>query len=183
MINPSYRWFDQEDEQKLKDAGISTFGTKYNAGNGTSWQMICNTTKSYLGGIGKGGLMPGENRDNPAAWPNYIRWIEKGDMKAAIRILNKGYVIEWQIKSNPCLEVTPGVFWKPELGVVKMGLNIAVQDIDRMETGEGNFGNFNHEDWWAGQKDKRTWLKQWGTLVLHPDKQPRMRSQRQKPLR
>ena len=168
LINPLYRWFEQGDDQILKDAGIPLFGTKFNAGNGTSWQMACSTTKSYLGGLGKPGLMPAENRDNPVAWPNYIRWIEKGDMEAAVRMINKGYIIEWKIKADPCLEVAPGIFWKPELGTVKMGLNIAVQDLDRMEDGEGNFGNFNHEDWWAGEKDIPYFLNQWGTMVLHP---------------
>ena len=35
-----------------------------------------------------------------------------------------------------------------------MGLNIALGDLDEKEKGAGNFGNFHHEDWWAGVKDK-----------------------------
>jgi SSS family solute:Na+ symporter len=86
----------------------------------------------------------------------------------------KGYVIEWAVRSNPCLEVKPGVYWSPELGAVRMGLNIAVGDLDEKAKGEGNFGNFHHEDWWTGEPNKRTWLKQWGTLVIEPGPRPRL---------
>ena len=49
-----------------------------------------------------------------------------------------------------------------------MGLNIAVGDLDEKPKGEGNFGNFHHEDWFAGEKNKRTNVRQWGTLRLMP---------------
>ena len=62
----------------------------------------------------------------------------------------------------------PGVFFKPGAEEVKMGLNIAVGDLDEKEKGTGNFGNFHHEDWFAGEKNKRTNLRQWGTLRLMP---------------
>jgi SSS family solute:Na+ symporter len=52
------------------------------------------------------------------------------------------------------------------MGDRAMGLNIALGDLDRKETGAGNFGNFHHEDWWAGAKDVRTQLRQWGTLWI-----------------
>ena len=47
-----------------------------------------------------------------------------------------------------------------------MGLNIALGDLDEPEKGEGNFGNFHHEDWFTGEKNKRTWRRQWGTLWM-----------------
>jgi hypothetical protein len=34
----------------------------------------------------------------------------------------------------------------------------------------GNFGNFLHEDWLAGAKNKRTNLRQFGRLRLLPKK-------------
>jgi SSS family solute:Na+ symporter len=56
------------------------------------------------------------------------------------------------------------------MGDKPMGLNIALGDLDRKETGAGNFGNFHHEDWWAGVKDERTQLRQWGTLWMRTGK-------------
>ncbi|MHC4221492.1 MAG: hypothetical protein ACYST9_03645, partial [Planctomycetota bacterium] len=156
LINASNK-FSQEDEENCH-------------GDGSSWQMVCNLTKSRLGGVGVGGLMEGEPRSSEKAWNNYQKWILDGSMKVALKIdkASRSYVIEWMIKPNPCLEVKPGVFWTPELGMVKMGLNMAGQDIDDPQAGAGNIFNFNHENWWAGEKKKRTWLKQYGTMFVHP---------------
>jgi SSS family solute:Na+ symporter len=52
------------------------------------------------------------------------------------------------------------------LGDRAMGLNIALGDLDERERGTGNFGDFHHEDWWAGHKDTRTNLKDFGTLWI-----------------
>lgn len=164
LINAAYQW-SQEDKQ-------------FNSGTGSSWQMVCNATKSLLGGIGKGGLIQGENRSNETAWNNYTDWIKTGAMLAAVQIKpdRSGFVIEWKIKPNPCLEVRPGQFWSPEMGSVKMGLNLGVQDLDEKEKSSSSEFGFHREDWWAGEKDKRTWLKQWGTLILHPEIKPKKRS-------
>lgn len=160
LINASYQW-------RQKDGQVAS-------GDGSSWQMVCNLTKSCLGGIGTGGLIEGEPRSSSKAMQNYKSWIETGAMKAVAKPKPdaKGYVIEWMIKPNPCLEIKPGVFCDFKQDSVKMGLNIAVSDLDEKEAGQGNFGNFNHENWWAGEKDKRTWLKQWGTLIIHPGFKP-----------
>lgn len=168
LINASYKWYDGNEADL--DAN-SVFGTIYNSGNGSSWQMVCNFSKSRLGGIGVGGLIEGENRNNPVAWANYSKWIDSGAMKAVVKrkANSKGFIVELAIKPNPCLEIRPEIFWSPKCGIVKMGLNIAVQDVDEKEKGKGNFGNFNHEDWWAGEKDNRIKLKQWGTMVIHPE--------------
>jgi hypothetical protein len=45
-----------------------------------------------------------------------------------------------------------------------MGLNIALGDLDEKERGAGNFGHRHHEDWFAGHKDTRTHLREFGTL-------------------
>jgi solute:Na+ symporter, SSS family len=171
MINASNKWYDGNEA----DIDVnSMFGTIYNAGNGSSWQMVCNFSKSRREGIGVGGLTEGENRNNPVSWVNYAKWIDTGAMKAVVKRKtdSKGFIVEWMIKPNPCLEISPGKFWSSKCGDVKMGLNIAVQDVDEKEKGKGNFGNFNHEDWWAGEKDNRTKLKQWGTMIVHSGQRP-----------
>jgi glucose/arabinose dehydrogenase len=163
LVNARYSWSDEDGEN--------------NKGNGSSWQMVASTHKSRLGGLGTGGLMEGEQRSDENAWNTYQRWILNGDMEAVSRVKDRasegpGYIIEWKVKSTPCLEVEPGVFWSPALGEVKMGLNLAIADIDEPERGAGNFGNFHHEQWWTGERDKRTWLKQWGTMILVPGSAP-----------
>jgi hypothetical protein len=52
------------------------------------------------------------------------------------------------------------------------GLNIALGDLDEKEKGNGNFGHFHHEDWFAGAKDVRTQLRQWGTLWIRTSPKP-----------
>ncbi len=163
LINASYRWNTID----LQDAW----------GDGTSWQMVASAHKSRLGGLGQGGLMEGEPRSRERAWNNYTPWIESGAMEAKVRIKDKttegsGYIIEWKIRPDPCLEIKPGEFWSPELGPWKMGLNVAIGDLDQKWQGAGNKGNFHHENWWAGERDKRTWLKQWGTMVIMPGPMP-----------
>ena len=136
--------------------------------------MVCNLTKSRLGGIGTGGLLEGEPRSSSKAMQNYLNWIEVGAMRAVAKLKSdaKGFVIEWMVKPDPCLEIKPGIFCNFNQGITEMGLNIAASDLDEKKKGHDNFGNFNHENWWAGQKDKRTWLKQWGTLFVHSGPKP-----------
>ncbi|MFQ6096798.1 MAG: sodium/myo-inositol cotransporter, partial [Armatimonadota bacterium] len=149
-------------------------GDENAAGDGSSWQMVCNLTKSRKGGIGVGGLLEGEPRVKQSAWETYQRWILTGAQEAVAKPKpdGKGYVIEWAVKFNPCLEVAPGRFYSPKMGPVKMGLNIALGDLDQKDRGKGNFGNFHHEDWFAGEKNKRTQLRQWGTLWMMPSARP-----------
>ncbi len=47
-------------------------------GNASQWQMVANTYKSRLGGIGVGGLLEGEPRTSDAAWALYRAWIVEG---------------------------------------------------------------------------------------------------------
>lgn len=169
LSREGWPWFGDEMEL-LINASNSWRGDENAAGSGSSWQMVCNLTKSRLGGVGTGGLLEGEPRSSQVAWDTYRRWIESGAMQAAAKILpgGKGYVIEWAVNFDPCLEVAPGRFFTPGAMEVRMGLNIAVGDLDEPEKGVGNFGNFHHEDWFAGEKNKRTNLRQWGTLRMMP---------------
>lgn len=169
LSRDGWPWFGDEMEI-LINASNTWKGDENAAGNGSSWQMVCNLTKSRLGGVGKGGLLEGEPRVDAAAWATYQQWIESGAMEAVAKVLpeGKGYVIEWAIRFDPCLEIASGRFFKPGATEVQMGLNIAVGDLDEKEKGKGNFGSFHHEDWLAGEKNKRTNLRQWGTLRLMP---------------
>ena len=169
-----YPWFGDEMEILL-NASNKWQGDENAAGNGSSWQMVCNLTKSQMNGTRAGGILAGEPRKSADAWNTYVRWIEHGDQTCAVAPRKGGYVLEWRIAFNPCVEVAPGVFYSPEMGDKAIGLNIALGDLDRKDAGKGNFGNFHHEDWWAGVKDKRTELRHWGTLWIRSSKRPNNR--------
>ena len=162
-----FPWFGDEMELLINASNRWT-GDESAAGNGQSWQMVCNLTKSRQGGVGAGGLLEGEPRRDPRAWATYRKWILEGAQECAAKPKRnrKGYVIEWAVSFAPCLEVAPGKFYSPEMGDRAMGLNIALGDLDEKEKGMGNFGNFHHEDWFAGAKDVRTQLRHWGTLWI-----------------
>ena len=71
-------------------------------GDGTSWQMVASTHKSWNGGIGVPGMSGGEPRVDNTAWANYTSWMEKESVFASVRVKSKvegsGYIIEWVIK-------------------------------------------------------------------------------------
>lgn len=167
LTREGYPWFGDEMEL-LINASNRWSGAENAAGNGASWQMVCNLTKSRLGGIGVGGLLEGEPRSSEKAWNTYQRWIRSGAQAAAAKPKpgGKGYIIEWAVAFNPCLEVEPGQFYSTELGDRRMGLNIALGDLDEKGKGRGNFANFHHEDWFTGARDVRTQLRHWGTLWI-----------------
>jgi SSS family solute:Na+ symporter len=166
LTREGWPWFGDEMEI-LMNAANTWSGNESAAGNGSSWQMVCNLTKSRKGGIGTGGLLEGEPRRELAAWNTYAQWIASGAQQCeAKRRSGGGYFVEWSIAFNPCLEVEPGVFYSTKMGDRAVGLNIALGDLDEKEKGAGNFGNFHHEDWWAGAKDVRTQLRHFGTLRI-----------------
>ena len=159
LVNARYEWTPESDEIA--------------AGTGASFMMVASNHKSLLGGIGVGGLMLGEPRSSDIAMENYERWTRDGAIEAVVRQKDKategsGYVIEWRVNADPCLEVSPGQFWNPEMGEVPMGLNITVADLD--EEGVGAF--LHHEDWWAGERGDRIRLWQFGTMVMVPGPKP-----------
>lgn len=166
-----FPWFGDETEILINASNRWT-GEESAAGNGSSWQMVCNLTKSQKDGTRAGGILAGEPRRSAAAWETYVDWIAKGAQVCAVKPRKKGYVLEWRIAFDPCLEVEPGVFYSPSMGDKPMGLNIALGDLDEKAAGTGNFGNFHHEDWWAGVKDKRTQLQHWGTLWMRSGNRP-----------
>jgi len=152
----------------LLNASNEWNGNEGARGNGTSWQMVANLTKSRLGGVGAGGMLEGEPRRVRAAWDTYQKWILDRAQEAAFRVKpgGKGYTLEWAISFNPCLEISPGRFYDPSLGDRKMGLNIALGDLDEKEKGTGNAFHFYHEQWFAGGKGTRTQMREWGSLWI-----------------
>lgn len=163
----AFPWFGDEMEILLN--ATNTFKADESVeGNGRSWQMVVNLTKSRLGGLGKGGLLEGEPRRDAKAFSTYSQWIDSGAMTAATSVKpnHKGYIIEWSIAFDPCVEVAPGKFWSPAMGDREVGINIALGDLDTPEAGSGNFGNFHHEDWFSGGTKTRTQLNNFGTLRL-----------------
>ena len=180
LTREGFPWFGDEMEL-LINASNKWAGNENAGGTGAAWQMVCNLTKSRLGGIGprageKSCLLEGEPRKELSAWNQYAAWIGDKAMVASARVTKKNprggvYVIEWAVNFNPCLEVEPGRFYSTALGDRAMGLNIALGDLDERQRGVDaaglpNFGHFHHEDWWAGHKNTRTNLKDFGTLWI-----------------
>lgn len=167
LSRDGFPWFGNEMELLL-NAPNQWQGDESADGDSASWQMVCNVTKSRLRGIGTGGLLEGEPRASESAWNVYQRWIREGAQKAAVKVRTdgKGYVIEWAVKFNPCVELSPGRFYSPQLGEADVGFNIAVGDLDTPENGAGQFGGFHHEQWWAGARNTRTQKNNFGTLRL-----------------
>jgi SSS family solute:Na+ symporter len=135
--------------------------------------MVCNLTKSRSGGVGQGGILEGEPRRELSAWNTYQAWITQGAQKCVAKRSPKGYVLEWMVKFNPCVEIAPGQFYSTSMGRKAVGLNIALGDLDQKERGDGNPYHFHHEDWWSGGAKTRTQLNNFGTLWLMPGPMPR----------
>jgi SSS family solute:Na+ symporter len=167
LTREGFPWFGDEMEILLNSANTWK-GDEDVDGSGSSWQMVCNLTKSRLGGVGKGGLLEGEPRISKKAWDTYQQWILHGAQKAEAKRkqAGHGYVIEWAIRFDPCVEVRPGLYYSPRMGIREVGLNVAVGDLDTPQMGAGNFGHFHHEQWWAGAKHTRTHKNNFGTLRL-----------------
>jgi predicted alpha-1,2-mannosidase len=161
--------------------GIEIFLNPGNTGdisntNGkNAWIVACSSHKSFLNKLEKGGLIEGEPK-TAFAWSIYRKWISYGAMKATVRIKSgnegNGYVIEWKIAANPCLEVKDGTFWNPAMGVVKMGINLEIQDLDEKEKGSGNWANMHHVEVWESVVKNNRYSKTWGTLNMYPGRKP-----------
>jgi SSS family solute:Na+ symporter len=167
LTREGFPWFGDEIEVLINASNRWT-GNQDSAGNGSSWQMVCNLTKSRKGGVGAGGLLEGEPRSSLSAWDTYQKWILDGAQQCVAKPKpgGNGYIIEWAINFNPCLEISPGVFYSPDLGDRAMGFNILIGDLDRPEQGSDNPYNFHHENSFAGSKNTRTQLHDFGTLWL-----------------
>jgi SSS family solute:Na+ symporter len=115
-----------------------------------------------------GGMLEGEPRRSADAWRTYQEWILSGAQECAAKPKpgGKGYIIEWAVSFNPCLEVEPGVFYSTAMGDRPMGLNILVGDLDAPDRGADNPFGFHHENSFAGSRNTRTQLHDFGTLWM-----------------
>jgi SSS family solute:Na+ symporter len=167
LTREGFPWFGDEIEVLINASNRWT-GNQDSAGNGSSWQMVCNLTKSRKGGVGSGGLLEGEPRRSENAWRQYQEWILSGAQECAAKPKpgGKGYIIEWAVNFNPCLEVEPGVFYSTSMGDRPMGLNILVGDLDEPGKGMDNPYGFHHENSFAGSRNTRTQLHDFGTLWM-----------------
>ena len=111
LTREGFPWFGDEMEL-LINATNHWVADEDSAGDGTSWQMVCNLTKSRKGGVGVGGLLEGEPRRLESAWNTYRNWILSGAQEAVAKPKpgGHGYVIEWAVNFDPCLEVATGFF-------------------------------------------------------------------------
>jgi solute:Na+ symporter, SSS family len=167
LTTQGFPWFGDEIELLINASNHWT-ANENSAGNGSSWQMVCNLTKSRKGGIGVGGLLEGEPRRSASAWETYQSWILSGaqDCAAKPKPGGKGYIIEWAASFDPCLEVEPGKFYSPAMGDRQMGLNLLIGDLDEPEKGADNGYGFHHENSFAGSRNTRTNLRDFGTLWI-----------------
>ncbi|MFC2090593.1 T9SS type A sorting domain-containing protein [Bacteroidota bacterium] len=160
MMNPSYTWNE----------------TKKSVGDGTIWQTICNTHKSYAGGLEYGGLIEGVPL-NEYAWGNYQDWYTNEHMKAGVRIKTEeegsGYIVEWRISPNPCMQVDENSFVDLSKES-KVGINFEFEDLDNEEDGLGtskNLAQFRHVDYMTKLPDYRKNIaKGFATLLITPEK-------------
>ena len=172
LIRDAYPWLGDEMEILLNATNNPLPGEV--EGNGSSWQMVCNLTKSRSGGVGVGGTLEGEPRARLAARETYRKWIEDGAQKCAVQKKpeGKGYILEWAIRFDPCLEVAAGKFYSPKMGKAEMRVKLVLGAMDRKEDGSGNPCNFHHEQWYApgGEPGVR---RAWGYLqVMGLEKKP-----------
>lgn len=154
MMNSTYKWD--------KTGGCS--------GDGRSWQVVTSTHKSTFYGLEHGGLMAGEPR--ATAWEMYEQWAANGDMEVAVRLKDdsegRGYVIEWRINPNPCMQIDDSSFVDLTTGG-RVGLNFEIQDLDEKERGAGNWSNMHHIDYWTKVgSNSKTDLRSFGTLIIEP---------------
>lgn len=78
----------------------------------------------------------------------------------------RGYVQEWSIALNPCLDTGQGDYYQPG-SEREMGLQIMILDNDRRKDGEGNWSSIHHQAVWsyAGSGSKKD-RENWGRLIL-----------------
>lgn len=163
-------WFGDEMEIIVNaQPGVSGHLNTSVVGNASQWQMCVNTCKSRLGGRGVGGLIEAEPRsDNGTAWRLYREWIENGTMRAATkpRQGQHGYILEWFV-SFQAVVLEDGQPFSPTSNPadVRIGINVALGDVDDPAVGDKTFG-FHHENWISGKKNTRTQLNELATMWL-----------------
>ena len=167
LTQQGWPWFGDELEILIDATGR---GGNYGvAGNASEWQMVFNSGKSRLGGIGVPGLCEGEPRSSNGAWETYRRWIETSAMTAASSLsadaADRGYQVEWAVDFR-LLEIGPsGRIYNSSLTDTRVGFNLAVGDVDTRSVGDKRYG-LHHEQWPCGTKQGRTHKGEFCDLTL-----------------
>lgn len=180
LTQAGWPWFGDEIEILIN--APNTYATLADMPTGTPgcWQLVVNSRKSRLGGVGVGGLLEGEPRSSATAWTNYGEWIYSRAAQAGVTVEPAGargaggsWTTEVAFDFNPLIEVAPGAYWNVSWPATTVGLNIALGDTDLETNGDPTFG-LRHEMWWAGNTtcaggvNCHTLLYQLGQLVLEP---------------
>lgn len=109
-----YPWFGDEMEILL-NASNKWKDDENAAGNGFSWQMVCNLTKSQLHNTNVGGILAGEPRRSTDAWNTYVGWIEHGDQTCAVKPRRAAMYSNGASHSIPALKSSPAFSIRPRL--------------------------------------------------------------------
>jgi len=168
LDSTGWAWYGDGVELMIDAANASSMSGP--AGNGSSWKMVCSTHKSRLYGFASGGLLEGAPASALSA---YQTWITTQAMKAAVRLKpaseGRGYVIEWKIRGNPCLQIGNGQFWSGSSGARTMGMNLEIEDLDQLADSAGWMGFRHIANWIGGNKEL---MSEWGSLVIDPGNNP-----------
>ena len=165
LTREGFPWFGDEMEILL-NAPNTWRGDEGAEGDGASWQMVCNLTKSRLGGLGVGGLLEGEPRREAKAWDTCPSVDQSGAQsrgQAAWRTRLRDRVGD---SFQSVRQFAPGKFYSPSPRRMDGWLNHRRGRPGYTRQGAGNFGNFHHEQWWAGAPHARTQKNNFGTLRL-----------------
>ena len=182
LTRAGFPWFGDEIEILIN--APNTFNSTFDGVTGEPglFQMVCNAHKSRLGGMGVGGILEGEPRSSDTAWNNYQEWIYSRAIECAVHVFppdSQGrnvYGMEWAIDFTPLLQTAPNTYYNTSQGIVEMGINIAIGDVDTQD--EATQYGLRHEMWLsgntscAGHGNCHTLLSYFGSLVMHPGGQP-----------
>jgi SSS family solute:Na+ symporter len=181
LTRSGFPWFG--DEMEILINAPNTYTSPFDGVTGTPgvFQMVFNIHKSRLFGMGIGGILEGEPRSSDTAWNNYQDWIYSRAIECAVHIFpqesdgTNRYGMEWAIDFTPLLQTSHGVYYNTSQGIVEIGLNIALGDVDT--EAQGSIYGLRHEMWYSGNTscfnhgNCHTLLSYFGTLALHPTKQ------------
>jgi SSS family solute:Na+ symporter len=178
LTRSGFPWFGDEMEILINAPNTYTSTNDGVTGVPGVFQMVCNAHKSRLGGMGKGGILEGEPRSSDTAWNNYQDWIYSRAIECAVHIFPQDstgtnvYGMEWAIDFTPLLQTAPNTYYNNSQGIVEMGLNIALGDVDS-EAQATKYG-LRHEMWFSGNSscngngNCHTLLSYFGSLIMHP---------------
>lgn len=161
LTRAQWPWFGDALEVLLNARGAPAPGATP-AGAVGSWQLVVNSGKSRLGGVGVAGLLEGEPRSSATAWDTYSDWIFSRAAQAGARAAPGANGSAWAAEVAFDLDLLAHWDGRAPLTVA---FNIALQDTDLEATG-GDYG-LRHEMWYAGSEAvPPTTLESFAPLIL-----------------